>query len=41
MRLDKVDSIDAGSGKLVVGKEVLPLGRNFKNSFLERFNVLK
>lgn len=41
VRLDKVESIDVGSGKLVVYKEVLPLGRNFKNAFLERFNVLK
>ncbi|MBK8562278.1 MAG: response regulator transcription factor [Saprospiraceae bacterium] len=41
VRLDKVESIDVGSGKLVVGKETLPLGRNFKNSFLSRFNQLK
>jgi DNA-binding LytR/AlgR family response regulator len=41
VRLDKVESIDIGSGKLTVGKEVLPLGRNFKNAFLERFNLLK
>lgn len=41
VRLDKVEAIDIGSGKLMVGKEELPLGRNFKNTFLERFNVLK
>ncbi len=41
VRLDKVESIDVGSGKLVVGKETLPLGRNFKNAFLGRFNQLK
>lgn len=41
VRLDKVESIDVGSGKLVVGKETLPLGRNFKNTFLSRFNQLK
>ncbi len=41
VRLDKVESIDIGSGKLTVGKEVLPLGRNFKNAFLSRFNLLK
>jgi DNA-binding LytR/AlgR family response regulator len=41
VRLDKVESIDVGSGKLVVGKETLPLGRNFKNAFLSRFNQLK
>jgi DNA-binding LytR/AlgR family response regulator len=41
VRLDKVESIDIGSGKLTVGKEVLPLGRNFKNALLERFSVLK
>jgi DNA-binding LytR/AlgR family response regulator len=41
VRLDKVESIDIGSGKLIVGKEVLPLGRNFKTTFLSRFNQLK
>jgi DNA-binding LytR/AlgR family response regulator len=41
VRLDKVESIDIGSSKLCVGMEELPLGRNFKNTFLERFNVLK
>lgn len=41
VRLDKVESIDVGSGKLTVGKETLPLGRNFKNAFLNRFNQLK
>lgn len=41
VRLDKVDSIDIGSGKLTIGKEVLPLGRNFKTTFMDRFNVLK
>jgi DNA-binding LytR/AlgR family response regulator len=41
VRLDKVDAIDVGSGKLNVGKDVLPLGRNFKNAFLERFSLLK
>jgi DNA-binding LytR/AlgR family response regulator len=41
VRLDKVESIDVGSGKLMVGKEELPLGRNFKATFLERFSVLK
>jgi DNA-binding LytR/AlgR family response regulator len=41
VRLDKVESIDVGSGKLTVGKETLPLGRNFKNAFLNRFNHLK
>jgi DNA-binding LytR/AlgR family response regulator len=41
VRLDKVESIDVGAGKLTIGKEVLPLGRNFKNAFLERFNMLK
>ncbi|MBI1226566.1 MAG: response regulator [Bacteroidetes bacterium] len=41
VHLGKVESVDIGSGKLTVGKEVVPLGRNFKNSFLERFNILK
>jgi len=41
VRLDKVEAIDVSSGKLTVGKEDLPLGRNFKNNFLERFNLLK
>lgn len=41
VRLDKVEAIDVSSGKLTVGKEDLPLGRNFKNNFLDRFNLLK
>lgn len=41
VRLSKVDSVDISSGKLMVGKDVLPLGRNYKNEFLERFNILK
>ena len=41
VRLDKVTAIDVGSGKLTAGKEDLPLGRNFKNGLLERFNILK
>ncbi|MCC6725610.1 MAG: response regulator transcription factor, partial [Saprospiraceae bacterium] len=41
IRLDKVESIDVSSGKLVVGKETLPLGRNFKTAFLSRFSQLK
>lgn len=41
VRLDKVDTIDVGGGKLMVNKEALPLGRNFKNAVMERFNVLK
>jgi DNA-binding LytR/AlgR family response regulator len=41
VRLNKVSAVDVGSGKLTVGKDTLPLGRNFKNSFLECFNILK
>lgn len=36
-----IDAIDTGSGKVFIGENEIPLGRNFKNKLLERFKLLK
>jgi DNA-binding LytR/AlgR family response regulator len=41
VNVEKIEAIDVGLNKLIIGKESVPLGRNFKNSFFERFKTLK
>ena len=41
VRLDKVDGIDTRDDLIMIGEHKLPLGRKYKASILEQFNLLK
>lgn len=41
IQLDKVDALELSTNKVIIGKEALPVGPNFKTSLLEKFKLMK
>ena len=40
-QLNKIDSVDTLNNKVKIGRNDIPLGRNFKSDLLKRFDLLK